>query len=750
MAIEKMTLVRFYGRLDCLNAVLPQCMESGCFHPEAASTSTRVGGFAPVSETNPYDTMLNQLKEVSEVAGVSLSENVDRLIESHYLEIRFGRLPSESLPLLSGSDERFEFIPLSKDDDYQRGFYITTEDDLPEVEDVLDGLGFIPEGEAVRYSVLSGESPYNQVIAHMNEVAALAGLSATENSDDFASDISIEPSDTDRFINEFRGKFIELTEMRKELENFLAENVDALTFIEHFGDFNENLDDLFGSEYYKIRFGRLPVGSFDKLSYYADKMFLFFSLTEDKHYHWGFFLTTSEDYAEIMDIFNSLDFERIWIPNTIHGTPESAREQLRRMIDQTERDIVELDAQLTALVNDNKDFFLSVYTTLNRLNSAFALRKYVGEYGNMFHLEGFVPKSESERFAELFANIPGLEITFQPHDSDRRLQVPTKLKNNRIWKPFEMFVEMYGLPGYNELDPTTFLGITYTLLFGIMFGDLGQGILIAIFGYVLWKVRKMALGSIMIRIGISSAVFGLVYGSVFGLEHVLDPLYKAIGFAEKPFEVMSPLSINTILLTAIGIGVALIISTILINIWQGIRNRDIERAFFSNNGLAGLIFYGGILAGAVCMLTGGPNLFTPAYIIVVLVVPIVVIFLKESLTKVIRHEGKFLPEDEGIGSWILEGFFELFEIVLSFLTNTLSFLRVGGFIISHAGMMMVVMTLAEMMRGAGNIAVLIFGNLFVIGLEGFIVGIQVLRLQFYELFSHYYEGQGKAFEPVTK
>ena len=88
-------------------------------------------------------------------------------------------------------------------------------------------------------------------------------------------------------------------------------------------------------------------------------------------------------------------------------------------------------------------------------------------------------------------------------------------------------------------------------------------------------------------------------------------------------------------------------------------------------------------------------------------------------------------------------------MVLSFITNTMSFLRVGGFIISHAGMMAVVLSLSEMMSASGSVIVLIFGNLFVMALEGFIVGIQVLRLEFYEMFSHYFEGQGKPFRPIT-
>ena len=105
-------------------------------------------------------------------------------------------------------------------------------------------------------------------------------------------------------------------------------------------------------------------------------------------------------------------------------------------------------------------------------------------------------------------------------------------------------------------------------------------------------------------------------------------------------------------------------------------------------------------------------------------------------------------ERKSVGNFIVEGIIERFESCLTYITNTMSFLRVGGFILSHAGMMLVVSILAES-AGSGAIVVQILGNLFVIGVEGFLVGIQVLRLEFYEIFSRFYKGDGKPFSPVV-
>ena len=105
---------------------------------------------------------------------------------------------------------------------------------------------------------------------------------------------------------------------------------------------------------------------------------------------------------------------------------------------------------------------------------------------------------------------------------------------------------------------------------------------------------------------------------------------------------------------------------------------------------------------------------------------------------------------DGFGALFVEAFFELFEVLLTFIANTMSYLRVGGFILSHAGMMLVVYTLANMFGSVGHLVVLIIGNIFVMCLEGLIVGIQVLRLEFYEMFSRYYEGNGIPFKSIKE
>ena len=203
----------------------------------------------------------------------------------------------------------------------------------------------------------------------------------------------------------------------------------------------------------------------------------------------------------------------------------------------------------------------------------------------------------------------------------------------------------------------------------------------------------------------------------------------------------------TLLMAAIGLGIVLILISMTFNIVLNFKKKNIGEAILSQNGLCGVTFYVAVIGAALGMLTGMHfvNIF---YILILIVLPLILMFLKEPLIRKLEEHGEMFPN--GFGAFFVEGFFELFEVVLSFITNTMSFLRVGGFVLSHAGMMLVVYTLAEMVGGFGEIIVLILGNVFVMCLEGLIVGIQVLRLEFYEMFSRYYEGNGIPFKTIKE
>lgn len=138
-----------------------------------------------------------------------------------------------------------------------------------------------------------------------------------------------------------------------------------------------------------------------------------------------------------------------------------------------------------------------------------------------------------------------------------------------------------------------------------------------------------------------------------------------------------------------------------------------------------------------------------AVLVVMFVIPLLLIGLKEPLTKLVEKKKDVFPREKGM--FAITTFFELFEVLLTYFSNTLSFVRIGAFAVSHAAMMEVVLMLAGAENGGfPNWIVIVLGNIFVCAMEGLIVGIQVLRLEYFELFSRFYKGDGREFKPFRK
>ena len=323
---------------------------------------------------------------------------------------------------------------------------------------------------------------------------------------------------------------------------------------------------------------------------------------------------------------------------------------------------------------------------------------------------------------------------------------PTKLKNPKIFKPFEMFIRMYGLPNYQEFDPTIFVAITYSIIFGAMFGDVGQGLCLFVGGMLLYKFKKLNLAAIVGSCGIFSTIFGFCFGSVFGFEDVIEPLWL------RPTEAMTTLpfigNLNTVFVVAVALGMGLVLLMMVFHIINSLRAKELGEALFDTNGVAGLVFYGAVAAVVVLFMTGH-SLPAGIVLVVMFAVPLLVIACKEPLTNKLNKKKELI--EGGKGMFVVQAFFEMFEVLLSYFSNTLSFVRIGAFAVSHAAMMQVVLMLAGAENGGTpNIIVIIVGNLVVCGMEGLIVGIQGLRLQYYEFFSRFYKGDGREFTPYAK
>ena len=531
------------------------------------------------------------------------------------------------------------------------------------------------------------------------------------NTVSYAEEISLDEVEEKLALVE--SNFEKVNDQLMSMSHLKKEDVAAIKALHEF-DFEEFHKSMFVS----VNFGRLPVQNVEKLNAKENNKILYSTLHKSKQYHWILYECLWENQIEMEAYLKSLYFEPIAIP-TIDD--ERVTEECKEIID-------------------------SVYGYLKFRGDIQKMNKYVAVYGKKYVVQGFVPASASECITNTFKDVTAIDIKLEDPKATDKVLPPTLLKNNKLVAPFELFVEMYGLPGYFDYDPTSIIAITYSILFGCMFGDLGQGLLLVIGGLVLSKWKGMKIGSIGARIGIFSMLFGIFYGSLFGNEEIIRELFHQWGVPFTPFHVMGAANIMPLLLSTVALGAVLIIISISINTIIKFRKGKIGEAIFHHNGLAGLVLYGSIAIGVVLQTMVGINVMQPMFLIPFVGIPVFLILFQHPFQSLVAGHG--FTTHEGWGSYLMVSFFEVFEVALSFVSNTMSFMRVGGFVLSHAGMMLVVMILQSMAGPIGGVVVFILGTALVMALEGLVVGIQILRLEYYEMFSRYFEATGQKFMPV--
>ncbi len=502
--------------------------------------------------------------------------------------------------------------------------------------------------------------------------------------------------------------------------------------LEHLHGVSGELDALWTMTFARFRYGYLPRETYDSFqTVLDDEEDIFFIPTsiEQKRVY-GVYFTTNAAHRRVDTLFNSLHFVRIHIDAPIHGTVDDALGELKENTSREEAMVLSIGQELENLSKGEHDHLLSIYSGLRYQNDAYDLRRFAAHSNETFYLMGWVPRDMVDAHVEKLGTFEHISCVVDAAEDVPDVIPPTKLKNSFFGNIFAPFLAMYGVPSYHELDPSLFMSITYCLFYGIMFGDIGQGLCMALVGLYLTKKKGMWLGHIMTCCGLSGAIFGCVYGSVFGYEEILPG-----------FKILEEGNVLTLLVASLSLGIIMLAFVMVLNIINGVKQKNYEKIFFGPNGMAGMVFYLGIIIAAISTLLLGVNLFVPAYIIPVLVLPLIIILLKEPLSELLSGDPHW--KDINVGEVFGIGLFELFETLLSYLTNTLSFLRVGAYAITHVGLMMVV----HMLAGNDNIIIIVLGNIFVMGFEGLLVGIQVLRLEFYELFGRFYADGGVPFEP---
>lgn len=604
-------------------------------------------------------------------------------------------------------------------------------------------IDFLVNDRSLRSRVTTeAENPYDELLTKMGMVWRVAGELLPE-----PMPIPIGPefnyAAARRRVEDTVGK-LETWNKRREVLNEELERLHATKkYVAALKNLEMRPRELSEAQFLQPFFGRLSPDNFTRLNESTiDAPLLTVELSRSRENVWVLIFTVPgyrEGAKKIMDAVYFREYSLEEIANRLSA--EDPLKQVDHGITLHERSIKGLEEAAGHVLSAHREEFENLFSMLYTMQRVYDLCKGRGEVGGMFILSGWIPEDTYDRIKEKIATEAPMSSIITEQVSDmpyRGVRIPTMLRNNKLVRAFQDVVAMYSVPSYGEVDPSPFVAVTFILFFGFMFGDVGHGVLLFLGAWYLGKKRILSksLAYVMKCASCSSMVFGVLYGSVMGVENLFPALW------------LSPMHDTGLLFgVAIVAGVVMISAGMILNMIVRYRERDFGRLLFDGQGLAGLFVYWGAAVAIFISVMDIPTPIPVGYMWYGILALLLITVFRDTLARTILHE-KVEKESATLQA------FEVLHNLMNYFTNTASFVRLAAFALNHVALSFAVMLISNMLAHLPGgpflkIVVLILGNLFIVGLEGLIVFIQVLRLEYYEFFGKFYRGGGNVFKPVT-
>ena len=605
---------------------------------------------------------------------------------------------------------------------------------LPRASHVLAELeAFAPDERPLQESELpeipgsTFRSRIRHAWGHLDRLSALLGEPSVEKEDapvlvlrreqlieidEWLAEAWKQCASCDEQLHRIKDEFRELHHLEKSLDDFDDLDVD-LSLLQGKHD---HLD---------MRIGTVPVENLPRLSEVLALSNHIIINTAGSGETRRIVIAGQKEDAPILDsVLQAAAFQPVIIPETFNGNPAAIRTDLQARRQVLDEQYQHLQGKIVNWRSSNWRQILRARQMLTAAESYVSLRDAVRTRGTLAVLQGWIPASRIDEVEKTLRESLWLPIILEsrkPLANERHL-VPVPVRERGLLGPFAKLVEQYGVPRFGEFDPTILFAITFAGMFGMMFGDIGHGAVILLTGLLLRKKLK-TFTYLFVLAGASAMLFGWLYGSIFGVEHWLHPLWIA------------PMSDPVyMLIVAFCWGVVFLTLGSVIAISNRLYAGDYIGALFGPGGLFSLILYLALIGGLVNIAQGGSFPLLASVMI--------------SITLVLLAGYKWQSSDASFGERMFTTLIETFEIVNGYISSSLSFLRVAAFSLNHVALLLAVFTLANSMDTIGHWITLVLGNLFVIVLEGIIVAIQTLRLEYYEGFSRYFYGDCNPFRPI--
>ncbi|MCL1875891.1 MAG: ATPase [Synergistaceae bacterium] len=594
-------------------------------------------------------------------------------------------------------------------------------------------------GESPRARVrLFKDNPYEAAapLERIKRLWKMAGEKFPEGAGERSMKISI--SEAVEFEREISGKIAEWDAWGERLHDDKM-GLQALILIsEALTEAGYTIKHLNASHNISYSIGHLLAENWNRLQELSTVSPLFVIQLERKEKHILALILYSHNYKkEANKLFDTLNFQE-YSGSFLTDDFESV-DAMRERLASLENEIYVHSKAAERYLENNREKCNKKYNEICSMQRVYSLMLLRGEVAGMTAISGFVPLGKIEHMQNMASKEApdAVFITDSGANIAEFYQAPTLLQNNFFARIFHDIVSLYSIPAYGEFDPSPIVAFSFCLFFGLMFGDVGHGAMLALGAW--WLEKKGIMSAVFSKIikvaGIVSVLFGVLYGSVFGKENIMHSLW------------LSPMKdMKELIVISMVIGVSFLSLGFMLRLRALYRKRDWGELLFSGEGTAGILFYWTALGALVYGMSSLSSSIIKWLLTLTLVSLFAVIVLEKYLTKIIFHKE---PESDAVVH-----LFSVSHTMLSFVSNTASFVRLAAFAMNHAGLSLAVYMLADMVRGAplGGIysaIIVIFGNIIIVSLEGLIVFIQTLRLEYYEFFSKFFEGGGRKFAPIT-
>jgi V/A-type H+-transporting ATPase subunit I len=475
-------------------------------------------------------------------------------------------------------------------------------------------------------------------------------------------------------------------------------------------------------------------------------------------------ITMKRDETLTNRILDKFGWTDVHLPRELVGKKDQVQENLREKLELLKDEQEELKSKVESLIREKRPALEQMWTNL-RLNELYArVQSFFSKTSRTVIFSGWLPSSKRPVLAEAIRRVTDGRCYLewhQPREAEQPASVPVQMRNPKFLSPFQMLVTNYSIPEYGTIDPTPLVAVTFLIMFGLMFGDAGHGavlLVLGLLGSILYKGARSAVRNLLHLIaycGAAAVVAGILFGSYFGMKWFAPLWFDYHGVVAGHGGGGLVTDIYGVLAITVYFGIAVIALGLVLNWINCVAKSRWFRLFFDKGGLIGGWIYGaGVYAAAYFVRNDYRQLPDSNLLFLLIGIPVLLLTLKPVLEYSFHKPRKpftfFTPVD-----FFMEWIVEILEIFSGYLANTLSFMRVAGLGIAHVSLVIAFFSIADMLSGPsgsytiGSYLVLVAGNVLIILLEGLSAGIQSLRLNYYEFFSKYFSGSGRAYAPVS-